>query len=138
MKNERVLGLDYGEARIGIAISDPSQVLATPLETITNDENSMDRISKIACDNGVTRLVVGYPLNLKGEKAVSAKKVERFIRRLQRLGLEVIRWDERFSTKSALDFLHQAGRKPFKEKDKIDRCAAAIILQGYLDSRRHI
>ena len=135
MKNERILAVDFGTVRIGVAVSDPSQFLASPLTTVKNDKSAVSNILNLLREYEVKTLVVGYPVNLKGEVAASAQKVDAFIAKFKKTDIEIIRWDERFSTSTAIDLLHQAGKKPFKDKGKIDRSAAAVILQDYLDSQ---
>ena len=136
MTNNRILGIDYGSVRTGIAVSDPSLTLASPLVTIDNNRSGFDKLNKLIEEWGVKTVVVGYPFNLKGEKGAAAAKVETFINRLSQRGMEIIRWDERFTTQSAVELLHQAGVKPHKDKARIDRSAAALILQNYLDYRK--
>jgi len=135
MKNERIMAVDFGTVRIGIALSDLSQFLASPLTTIKNDKQAAGNILNLLRENEVKTLVIGYPLNLMGEAASSAQKVDAFITKFKKVKINIIRWDERFSTSTAIDLLHQAGKKPFKNKGKIDRSAAAVILQDYLDSQ---
>ena len=135
MKNERIMALDFGTVRIGVALSDPTQFLATPLTTVKNDSKAVAAILNLIRENDVKKLVVGYPVNLKGEVAASAQKVDAFIGKLAKAGIDIIRWDERFSTSTAIELLHQAGIKPHRDKGKIDRSAAAVILQDYLDAR---
>jgi putative Holliday junction resolvase len=136
MNGKRILGVDYGEVRIGLALSDTMGILATPLDTIANDAQTISKIVGLAKENEVEAIVIGYPLNLKGELGTSAQKVEAFISKLVGRGFEIIRWDESFSTSTAIDLLHQAGVKPHRDKKRIDCCAAAVILQDYLESRK--
>ncbi len=129
------MAVDFGTVRIGIALSDLSQFLASPLTTIKNDKHAAGNILNLLRENEVKTLVIGYPVNLKGEAASAAQKVDAFITKFKKIDIDIIRWDERFSTSTAIDLLHQAGKKPFKDKGKIDRSAAAVILQDYLDSQ---
>ena len=134
-KNSRILALDYGTARIGVAISDPTQILASPLTTIENNAKSAKEIRKLIEENQVSTLVIGYPLNLKGKEEIAAEKVNAFIEKLALKHVEIVRWDERFSSVTAMNLLHEAGVKVRKDKGRIDRSAAAVILQNYLDSK---
>jgi putative Holliday junction resolvase len=104
--------------------------------TIPNDGNTLHKIKKLIEEHRIFRLVVGYPWNLKGQKNPSTKKVDDFLEKLSHWGLEIIRWDERLTTSTAVELLHQVGVKPFKDKGRIDRCAATVILQHYLDSKK--
>jgi len=137
MTEERIMGIDYGSVRIGIAISDPTKTLATPLITLENNRKAVSTIRKLVEERSVSTLVIGYPLNLKGQRGIAVDKVDEFIKRFRNCDLEIIRWDERFSTVSAMELLHQAGVKPYKDKARIDRSAAAVILQEYLDFKKN-
>lgn len=146
----RSLGLDVGEKRTGVAISDPQGILATPLTVVTGkDENSIiDQVLKLVEQYNAERVVVGLPLRLDGEIGIQANKIRSFVERLslrakqRELGnLTIQLWDERLSTKAVERLKLQAqdeGNK-FKSKRKtcraaINAMAAAFILQGFLDS----
>lgn len=133
MKNERIMALDVGTVRIGAAVSDPMQILASPLTTISNDKNALKAVRAILSEYEIKRLLVGYPVNLKGEAGKAVVMVDKFIRDLNFEG-EIIRWDERYTSVAAADLLRQAGKKPSRNKGLIDRSAAALMLQEYLDS----
>jgi len=128
------MALDFGSARIGMALSDLTQTLASPLITIKNDNKAVKTIFRLLEENKVKKLLVGYPLNLKGERGISAEKMAHFIEPLEQAGVEIIKWDERFSSASAMTLLRQAGKRPYRDKGLIDRSSAAIMLQEYLDS----
>jgi putative Holliday junction resolvase len=136
----RILGIDFGSRRIGISISDPLQIIAQSLETIPNNRLVFERITSIAAREPVDVIVVGMPFNLKGEKGQKAEEVERFIKQLEnKTSIQVIRWDERFTTSLAHDSLLRMGtrRKERRgDKGRVDAMAAAIMLQSYLDSRK--
>ena len=133
-KNSRILAVDFGTVRMGIAISDPTQTLASPLATIGNDSKSAAKIRKYLDDYEISTLVMGNPLNLKGSSEAAVEKVEKFIEKLDLTGVKLVRWDERFSSSTAMNLLQNAGVKLRKDKGRIDRSAAAVILQNYLDS----
>jgi putative Holliday junction resolvase len=136
----RILGIDFGSRRIGISISDPLQIIAQSLETIPNNLLAFERITSIAARDSVDIIVVGMPFNLKGEKGQKAEEVERFIKQLEsKTSIQVIRWDERFTTSLAHDSLLRMGTRRNErrgDKGRVDAMAAAIMLQGYLDSRK--
>jgi putative Holliday junction resolvase len=135
----RVLCIDYGRKRLGLALSDELGVTAQPLGKIEEDsvEDRMDEIERICEEKGVTEVVVGLPLTMKGEVAQAASRVIAFARDLnQRLGLPVITWDERLSTKEGEKALLESGMRRNKRKQVVDSVAAAIILQSFLDARR--
>ena len=133
----RILGLDYGSRRIGVALCDELGMAAQGLATIVrkNRETDLGAISDLVRRHGVERIVVGYPLRLDGSEGIQCEKINRFIRRLEgRLSLPVIRWDETLSTKEAEELLRERGVRPERRRELVDRVAASIILQGYLDA----
>jgi putative Holliday junction resolvase len=133
----RVLGLDYGSRRIGVAICDELEMTAQGLTTIIkkNREADLEAIAKLIRQYDIERIVIGYPLRLDGSAGIQCEKIDRFARRLEiRFSLPVIRWDETLSTKEAEEILREAGMRREKRKMAVDRLAAGIILQGYLNS----
>ena len=133
----RILGIDYGGRRIGVAVSDELGVTAQGVSTIDrkNREADLDEIGELVRRHGVERIVIGYPLRLDGSEGIQCEKINRFVRRLEmRLSLPITRWDEALSTKEAEELLRQKGVRREKRRDVVDRVAASIILQGYLDA----
>ena len=133
----RILGIDYGGRRIGVAVSDELGVTAQGVSTIArkNREADLDAIGDLVRRHGVERIVIGYPLRLDGSEGIQCEKINRFVRRLEmRLSLPIARWDEALSTKEAEELLRQRGVHREKRRDVVDRVAASIILQGYLDA----
>ncbi|MBI5464138.1 MAG: Holliday junction resolvase RuvX [Ignavibacteriales bacterium] len=137
----RLMGVDYGSQRIGLALSDPLGIIAQPLETIPNDPNTVSAIVKLSSQQGVVGVVVGMPLNLKGEIGAKAKEVEAFIQTLkENLDIDVVCWDERFTSTIAQHTLRSMGttkRQRREDKGRIDAMAAALILQSFLDRTKH-
>lgn len=133
MTSERVIGVDYGDVRIGIALSDPTRTLASPLTTIPRNNKAVKTILRLISENEVSKMVIGYPYTLKGEAGSAVEKVENFIRGFAGANIEIVRWDERFTTSTALDLLVQSGKRRSKDKGIVDRSAAAVLLQDYLD-----
>jgi len=136
----RSLGLDIGGKRTGVAISDPRGIVAVPLTVIdNNDENAtIGEILKFVQQYEVERIVVGLPYSLNGNLGPQAKMVQAFADKLsQRAGVEIQMWDERLSTASAEKLMIQAGTKENKRRQYRDAVAAALILQGFLDSLGH-
>jgi putative Holliday junction resolvase len=132
----RVLGLDVGDKRIGVAISDPLHITAAGLETIIrqNMQADVERISQLAQRHNVQRIVIGIPLNMDGSQGEQAAKVMAFGKKLARAcGLPIIYEDERLSTISAIRTLTVQGVKTGHKKELVDMQAAAIILQKHLD-----
>lgn len=134
----RILGIDYGERRIGVAISDTTGTIATPLQTIdgTAPQQAARAIAEIARDREVERIVVGLPMRMDGSSGPSAENAKAFGERLLKAGsCPVEYWDERFSSRTAEQALIEGGARRQKRKQVIDKLAAQIILQHYLDSR---
>ena len=133
---KRILGIDYGSKRIGVAVSDPLNVVARGVAVVRNSATMFEEIKRIAEEYDVETIVIGMPLNLKGEKGMMAKEVEEFMDGLRlKLQREVVHVDERFTTRSAHQSLRDMGvrRKQRQSKERIDEIASALILQHYLD-----
>jgi len=131
----RILGIDYGDVRTGIAISDPMQMIATGLKTInTKDMNVLiEEIKLIIKEYNPEKIIIGYPKNMNGTVGPRAEKTDMFINELStHTNLPVIRWDERLSSVMAHKTLHEKGKSPSRNKDSVDRIAACYILQSYL------
>ncbi len=136
----RSLGVDPGSRRIGLAISDEDGLIASPLSTLQGG-GDVERVARaLLAEAGrlqAQRLVVGLPLRLDGSEGEAARRSRRLAERLRALGApEVVLWDERLSTKSAERALGEAGVRGSKRRERVDRVAAALILQGYLDAER--
>jgi len=134
----RRLGIDPGDARIGIALSDPSGLLATPVETVPRGEGDIDRIVAIAGDEEIVLVYVGLPRSLSGGEGPAAVKVRAFAGELAaRLAPTPLRlYDERMTTVSAESMLRERGRKGKARRAVVDQAAAVLILQTALDSER--
>jgi putative holliday junction resolvase len=133
---KRVLGVDYGRARIGLAISDELGMLAHPLETIPakNLESAAKRVAEIAREKEVERVVLGMPKHMNGAVGTAAEEVQAFANKLRPLlRCELLMWDERLTTTAAHRALRDSGRKTKQTRAIIDQVAAQMILQGYLD-----
>lgn len=136
----RCLGLDVGDRRIGVAISDPLGLTAAGLETIhrTNTQSDIAKVSDIAKRHMVVEIVLGLPANMDGTLGEQAQKVQSFGKKLARAtGLPVVYEDERLTTFTAIHTLTVLGVKTGHRKDLVDKQAAAIILQKYLDRASH-
>jgi putative Holliday junction resolvase len=134
-----VMGLDVGDRRIGVALSDPEGMLAWQLTTIFSkgEEADLEAILSLARQNEVERIVVGLPLSMDGSIGQQAEKVLAFSRLLaQHAHIPVDHWDERLSTVAANRAMIEAGLKRAKRKARRDSLAAAIMLQAYLDRHR--
>lgn len=133
----RALGIDHGEARIGLAISDELGMLAHPLETITvKDAEPLARIAAVVAEKSVTHIVIGLPKNMDGTAGPAAQKVREFADKLrERVACPIQLWDERLTTVAAQRALHEAGRNTKQSRAVIDQAAAQIILQAWLDAQ---
>lgn len=133
----RILGLDYGRRRIGLAMSDPLNCIALPFETWENKSvhDIIGKLSTLVQSYNIRTLVIGWPITLRGEKKRLAKEVERFCQHLRRrLDVTVILWDERLTSVQAKRALHDLNEKPSRNKGKVDRIAAVFLLQSYMDA----
>ena len=134
-----VLALDVGDRRIGVAASDPTGSLASPVTTIerTDEVTDIEAVLELVSQHEAVEIVVGMPFTLSGEKGTQARKVEGFKRSLARQSsVPVTVIDERLSSVEAERLLRASGKKPSRHRALVDAAAAAVILQSYLDSRR--
>jgi putative Holliday junction resolvase len=135
----KILGLDYGEKRVGVAVSDPDGVIAMAHSVFDRDGGSgkalIEEIVRICRETGVEKVVVGLPINMNGTKGPMAEKIEAFAANLTgAVGLPVEKWDERLSTSMAERTLLEADMSRSKRKKVRDKMSAQVILQGYLDA----
>ena len=132
----RILGLDFGRARIGVAVSDELQLLAHPLETISVNQQSAARIAEIVREKKVERVVAGIPRQMNGQIGTAATEVLDLVEKLRAiLPCPIVTWDERLTTVAANRALRDAGKKTRDTRGYVDQVAAQMILQSYLDSR---
>ncbi len=133
-----IMGLDYGQRRIGAAVCDALEIAAHPLPTIERDGTELDRIRELVGERGVERIVLGLPVQMDGSEGPAARKVRSFAKELRRElpGVEVLFEDERLSTAQAHAALSQMGARPRQRRERVDRMAAQIILQRHLEQRR--
>ena len=134
---DRIIGIDYGSARTGLAVSDPLQIFASALETLPSAK-IIEYLQKYSASETIVKIVIGWPLNLNGEPAQTAPEVEAFIEKLEKAfpGVPVVREDERFTSVMAHQTIMDAGLSKSKRQDKdlVDTIAATIILQSYMES----
>ena len=137
----RILGLDYGSKTVGVAVCDPLGITAQGLETITRKEEkklrrTLARIEALAAQYEIESIILGYPKNMDDSIGERARKTEEFRDMLvRRCGLPVILWDERLTTMEANEILIESGVRREDRKKVIDKVAAVLILQSYLNSR---
>ncbi|MEE9466360.1 MAG: Holliday junction resolvase RuvX [Candidatus Neomarinimicrobiota bacterium] len=135
----RVLGIDFGEKRVGLAVSDPMRIISQPIATLRPDAEGLwwHQLEAMVAEQEIELAVVGYPLTLRGTHSAQTRVVDDFIVDLEkRLALPVERYDERLTTVAAKKALQQQGIKTGHQKELVDRVAAAMLLQDYLDSHR--
>ncbi|AFM24210.1 Holliday junction resolvase RuvX [Desulfomonile tiedjei] len=134
----RILGLDIGSKRIGVALSDELGYTAQGVETVTytDPESAADRIQGIAESRNVTEIVIGIPYNMNGTEGPQVRNVRDFIERLRkRINVPIHEWDERLTTFAAERVLLEADISRAKRRKVVDKLAAVLILQGFLDSQ---
>ena len=131
----RALGIDFGEKRVGLALSDRLKLIASPYKTLhyISENDLISEIKKIVLKKEIEIFIIGLPLNMKGEDSAQTKKVRKFKKLLSKLNLPIVYEDERFSSIVAKNSLVLQNVKTGHNKAEIDRTAAAIILQQYLD-----
>ncbi len=135
----RTLAIDLGDVRIGFAQTDPMEIIATGLESYKRKtlKEDIDHIVDIVKNNQVGKIVIGLPLNMDGTEGPRVEKTKEFVAQLQQaVDVEIIMQDERLTTVSAEEVLIESGMRREKRKDYIDKVAATIILQSYLNSKR--
>ena len=134
----RILGIDYGDSRIGLALSDPEKIIASPYKTVNskNKQKLIDVFNSIIKEKNIEFLVIGFPISLKGRETLQTKKVKVFGEFLKKFNKPIFFQDERFSSITAEKSLISENIKTGHNKDKIDKRAAAIILQQYLDCNK--
>lgn len=135
---KRILGLDVGSKTIGVAVSDPLGITAQGLPTIhrQNKRVDLEQLENIIRDHDVGEVVVGYPLRMSGNEGIQAEKMQRFAEQLrQRFHLPVHLWDERLTSAQANRILRETDMSIERRKQVVDRMAAVLILQSWMDSR---
>lgn len=134
--NERIVALDVGDARIGVAVSDASRLIASPVEVIHRVGFGPDvkRVQEICRRYDTTLILSGLPLNLNGTEGPQAAKVRLFCKQLEKVGLVVYYQDERLTTVTAENALLEQNMHRAQRRQNVDKVAAAVILQQYLDT----
>ena len=134
-----ILALDFGRARIGVAISDELELLAHPVETILANERATSRVVELVRERNVEHVVVGIPKRMNGQIGTAATEALEFVEKLRAvLPCPVVTWDERLTTVAAHRALRDAGKKTRHTRGYIDQVAAQMILQNYLDRRAEL
>lgn len=135
------MALDYGTVRVGLAVSDPLRIIAQSVGALKNDDTLLDKIAEAVATYDPGLIVIGMPFNLKGEKGRKAEEVDAFMVKLkERIDVELVVWDERFTSKMAQQTLIDMGTKKKERREnkgRVDAMAAAIILQSFMDQTKH-
>ena len=133
----KILGIDYGMARVGLAITDALKITAQSLDTLEikgDSEILIEKIKDIMKESKLEAVVIGYPRHLNGDISETAKKVDVIITKLEELGLKIVKWDERLTTVMAHKAMKDLGIKQKEKKVHADRLAAMYILEDYINS----
>ena len=133
----KILGIDYGMARVGLAITDALKITAQSLDTLEikgDSEILIEKIKDIMKESKLEAVVIGYPRHLNGDISETAKKVDVIITKLEELGLKIVKWDERLTTVMAHKTMKDLGIKQKEKKVHADRLAAMYILEDYINS----
>jgi putative holliday junction resolvase len=133
----RVLGLDVGSKRIGVAISDPLGITAQGLETLQRQNKRLDfeRLTQLVRHHDVAEIVIGFPLRMSGAEGTQAEKMQRFAEELrERVGLPVHLWDERLTSAEANRLLRETDMSIQRRREVVDQMAAVLILQSWMDA----
>ena len=134
---KRILGIDYGDVRVGLAISDELRITAQGLETLVingSDKKFISGIRQLVNDYNLEEIVIGYPKNMNGTKSPKTEKIDELIPQIEKLGVTFHKWDERLTTVSAYRTMRELNISQ-KNKNKVaDKFAAVYILEGYLNS----
>ena len=136
----KILSVDYGDSRTGLAISDEGEIIASPLKTVfeKNFERCAEQVAKLAAENGAGLIIVGDPVNMNGTRGPRSEKCEQFAELLrERVSVPVEMWDERSSTVTAISYMNENDRRGKKRRDTLDQAAAAVILESYLAYRKN-
>lgn len=135
MNEERILAIDYGTKRIGLAVTDPLKMFAIPFDTIPNDKHTLDKLKQIISEKNVVKIILGNPVKENGEDSTISKDVRKFKSELEKkidLAIELV--DERYSSEIASKRILESvpSKKKRRNKSLIDKNAAAVILEDYL------
>jgi putative Holliday junction resolvase len=133
----RILAVDPGSRRLGLAISDPGRSLAFPREVVAFEKvtAAVKAVNRLVVEEGVDLIVVGLPLSLTGREGPAVEKARDLARRLREAtGVEVVEWDERLTTVGATRAMHEGGLNSRQQRGKVDQIAAALLLQTYLEA----
>ena len=136
----RILGIDFGIARVGLAMTDLLKITAQPMDTLNINGNIgllIDKVKELKVKSNVELVVIGYPKHMNGDVSETAKQIDEVILKIEELGLGVVKWDERLTTVMAHKAMKEMGLKQKDKKLHADRLAAMYILEDYLKSQNY-
>ena len=136
----KILAIDYGMARVGLAITDALKITAQPMDTLETKGDAdilINKIKDIMASSKLDEVVIGYPKPMNGDLSETAKKIDEVIVKIEALGLKVVKWDERLTTVMAYNTMKEMGIKQKDKKVHADRLAAMYILQDYMRSQNY-
>jgi len=135
----RILSIDYGEVRVGLAMSDITNTIATGLDTLVINKNKsilIDKVKELIQEYNIEKIVIGYPKNMNGTLSQKTEEVDKIIKKLKALNIKIVKWDERLTTVSAYMTMKDLGIKQTQKNKYADKLAATSILQDYLEYMR--
>jgi len=136
---KRILAIDYGTKRVGLALTDPLLTFAYPFKTLLNNKNLWKQLKEVMDEKGVTKIILGYPIREDGKESILIPEINKFKEKLKKMfNIDIILWDEIYTSKIAEKRIIETRTKKKDRRDKglIDSNAAAIMLQEYLDSKQ--
>lgn len=135
----RILSIDYGEVRVGLAMSDITNTIATGLDTLIINKNKkkiLEKVKELSSQYDIDKIVIGYPKNMNGTLSKKTEEVDSVIKMLESLNIEIVKWDERLTTVLAYSTMKDLGIKQTQKNKYADKLAATTILQDYLEYLR--
>lgn len=135
----RILSIDYGEVRVGLAMSDITNTIATGLDTLVINKNKkkiLEKVKELVGEYDIDKIVIGYPKNMNGTLSKKTDEVDSVIKMLEPLNIEIVKWDERLTTVLAYSTMKDLGIKQTQKNKYADKLAATTILQDYLEYLR--
>ncbi len=134
----RLLALDLGTKRVGLAVTDPLKLIASPLSTltVTSEERLLEQVLDLIGKMDIEQVIIGYPLHEDGRVSPGCKRSRKFSLALNSNGIQTVLWDERYSSVQAANLLREAGLTHKQATGKVDRVAASFILRDYLESQQ--
>ena len=136
----KIIAVDYGDSRTGLAICDAGEILASPLETVyeKNFDRCVQKVAEISKEKGAGMIIVGNPINMNGTLGPRSELCSLFAQKLRELvDVDVEMWDERSSTVTAISYMNEINKRGKKRKELLDQAAAAVILESYLNYRKN-